>query len=130
MKHIKKWCGITLATILLSCQTSPVYAKDYKGSAVPIPTASYNNVGLQLAYCESLAEFSATAMDARQASVTYDKAVKSAPKITSQVANRQVQYLRTIIDDVYTYPVLDNKQDKVWLSEQYSKLTYLECVYK
>lgn len=130
MKHIKKWFGIVLATILLSCQTSPVYAEVYKGSAVPIPTVSYNNVGLQLSYCESLADFSATAMDVRQAGVDYDKAIASAPKSNNQTGKRQTEYLKVIIQDVYTYPILDGNQDKVWLSEQYSKLTYLECIYK
>ena len=124
MKTIKKWLGVVLTATLLSCQYQPANADV---GSIPIPT---NNVGLYLTYCEVLADFSATAMDARQYNVSYSNAVKAIPKQTTQGGKHQVSYLKSILDDVYTYPVLDSNQDKLWLSEQYSKLTYLECINK
>lgn len=128
MKTTKKWFGVVAITTLLSCQYSPATASSV--GAVPIPTPSYNNVGLQLSYCESLADFSATAMDARQVGVSFSDAIKSAPKADNQTSKRQIEYLKGVVKDVYTYPILDTQEEKLWISEQYSKLTYMECIYK
>ena len=108
------------ATLLLSCQYSPVYAQ--------IVDNSLNPTGVELTLCESIAEFAEDVSNLRQNGAKYADVIAVAPKPET----RAEKDIKLILDEI-TYTawqlnIVEGKYGKVYLSNEFGKQVYLICI--
>ena len=108
------------ATLLLSCQYSPVYAQ--------IVDNSLNPTGVELTLCESIAEFAEDVSNLRQNGARYSDVIAVAPKPTTQAEKDIKLILDEITYTVWQLNIVESKYGKAHISEEFGKQVYLICV--
>ena len=108
------------ATLLLSCQYSPVYAQ--------IVDNTLNPVGVELTLCESIAEFAEDVSNLRQNGARYSDVIAVAPKPTTQAEKDIKLILDEITYAAWQLNIVESKYGKTYLSEEFGKQVYLICV--
>jgi len=108
------------ATLLLSCQYSPVHAQ-----VVDNPLNAY---GLELTLCESIADFAEDVSNLRQNGAKYEDVIALAPQPTTQTEKDIKLILDEITYAAWQLNVVESKYDKAYLSEEFGKQVYLVCV--
>ena len=109
-----------LATILLSCQYSPVHAQ-----VVDNPLNAY---GLELTLCESIAEFAEDVSNLRQNGAKYADVIAVAPVPTTQAEKDIKLILDEITYTAWQLNIVESKYGKAYLSNEFGKQVYLICI--
>ena len=110
------------ATLLLSCQYSPVSAK------ANVVDNSLNPVGVELTLCESIAEFAEDVSNLRQNGARYSDVIALAPAPTTQAEKDIKLILDEITYTAWQLNIVESKYGKAYLSEEFGKQVYLICV--
>ena len=108
------------ATILLSCQYSPVYAQ--------IVDNSLNPTGVELTLCESIAEFAEDVSNLRQNGAKYVDVIAVAPKPTTKAEKDIKPILDEITYTAWQLNIVESKYGKAYLSNEFGKQVYLICI--
>ena len=108
------------ATMLLSCQYSPVYAQ--------IVDNSLNPTGVELTLCESIAEFAEDVSNLRQNGAKYADVIAVAPAPTTQAEKDIKLILDEITYAAWQLNIVESKYGKAYISEKFGKQVYLICV--
>ena len=108
------------ATLLLSCQYSPVYAQ--------IVDNTLNPVGVELTLCESIADFAEEVSILRQYGAKYEDVIALAPAPTTQAEKDIKLILDEITYTAWQLNIVESKYGKAYLSEEFGKQVYLVCV--
>jgi len=108
------------ATLLLSCQYSPVHAQ-----VVDNPLNAY---GLELTLCESIAEFAEDVSNLRQNGAKYADVIAVAPTPTTQTEKDIKLILDEITYAAWQLNIVESKYGKTYISEEFGKQVYLVCV--
>ena len=108
------------ATLLVSCQYSPVYAQ--------IVDNSLNPIGVELTLCESIAEFAEEVSNLRQNGAKYSDVIAVAPKPETQAEKDIKLILDEITYTAWQLNIVDSKYGKAYLSEEFGKQVYLMCI--
>ena len=108
------------ATLLLSCQYSPVYAQ--------IVDNTLNPVGVELTLCESIAEFAEDVSNLRQNGAKYSDVIAVAPAPTTQAEKDIKLILDEITYTAWQLNIVESKCGKTYLSSQFGKQVYMICI--
>ena len=108
------------ATLLLSCQYSPVYAQ--------IVDNTLNPVGVELTLCESIAEFAEDVSNLRQYGAKYEDVIALAPQPTTQAEKDIKLILDEITYTAWQLNIVESKYGRAYISEEFGKQVYLICV--
>ena len=108
------------ATLLLSCQYSPVYAQ--------IVDNSLNPTGVKLILCESIAEFAEDVSNLRQNGTRYEDVIAVAPAPTTQAEKDIKLILDEITYTAWQLNIVESKYGKAYLSNEFGKQVYMMCV--
>jgi hypothetical protein len=111
-----------LATLLVSCQYSPVYANITDNSSVYL-----GNKGTELTLCKDIAGFAYVSMKARQDGIAEEVQKDLAPVPTNQDEYQLRLLLDSIVNGAYIFPVYKDKQDKEEISLRFSEVIYHKC---
>ena len=108
------------ATLLLSCQYSPVHAQ-----VVDNPLNAY---GLELTLCESIADFAEDVSNLRQNDAKYADVIAVAPTPTTQTEKDIKLILDELTYAAWQLNIVESKYGKAYLSNEFGKQVYLVCV--
>lgn len=113
------------SVILLSCHpvTNPAYASVTENETVTFPV----NTNEDLSLCKDIAAFAYVSMQAHQNGVSEEEQLSLAPTPTSQDEAMLKILLDGIVHDANQFPIYNDQEDKIEISERFSSVIYDIC---
>ena len=121
---MKKFIIGFMCIMLFSCHpVTATFASVTENETVTYPV----NTNEELSICKDIAGFAYVSMQAHQNGVSEEDQRDLAPTPTNQDEANLKLLLDSIVNDAYIFPIYEDQEDKIEISERFSKVIYDIC---
>ena len=121
---MKKFIIGFMCIMLFSCHpVTATFASVTENETFTYPV----NTNEELSLCKDIAGFAYVSMQAHQNGVSEEDQRDLAPTPTNQDEANLKLLLDSIVNDAYIFPIYEDQEDKIEISERFSKVVYDIC---